>query len=100
MNFDLLIAGTIWLVLLGPVVYRWLKRWLAVQQRERAIQTKLAGRSAKTLIADSPFEYGHWQGEDGYRIMDNRREPPFIGFASSVEDAEAQILTLIFTDQA
>ena len=94
-QISVLLAGGLWL---GYLLFKAMKTNRAHKQREQALAENLAGREPKALIEASPFSYANWQGEDGYRIIDERKDPPFIGFAGTPEQAENQILLLIFAE--
>jgi hypothetical protein len=70
---------------------RWWRRW--------RIRRGVNGRDPQSLIDASPYGYGHWQGENGYRIWDDRREPPFIGFAATEAECRERILELILATE-
>lgn len=92
----LILIGS-WLIV--PPLGRWVHGYYLDRKRVQWITQQLAGRDPKALIEASPFGYGHWQGEDGYRIWDERQEPPFIGFGATGEACEKQILALIFEEE-
>ncbi len=46
----------------------------------------------REILAAAPFGYGHFQGEDGYRIWDERLDPGFVGFSPTAEGAEDWII--------
>lgn len=100
MHYELKVLLSLFILatLLARPISNWLCRARAQRRANKWFAERLADRNPKELIDASPYSYGHWQGEFGYRIMDNRIEPPFVGFAPSIEHAERQILTLIFEE--
>jgi len=66
---------------------KWLKR-----QNERKLRALLGDQALDAVLRAAPYGYGHFQGEDGYRIWDRRIENGFIGFASSPLEAELWIV--------
>lgn len=46
----------------------------------------------REILAAAPYGYGHFQGEDGYRIWDERLDPGFVGFSPTAEGAEEWII--------
>lgn len=45
----------------------------------------------QALLRHAPYDYAHWQGEDGYRIWD-RRTKAFVGSAGTPQEAESWII--------
>ena len=78
---------------------KWSYGRLHTIRRARQLQNWLAGRDPQTLIADSPFNFGHWQGENGYRIWDERQEPPAFIFETTPEACERYILERIMAEE-
>ncbi len=70
------------------------RRQLARRRRERRRARALSalGMSLEQALAEAPYEYAHWQGEDGYRIIDVRAPKGFVGFAGSKSEAELWIV--------
>ena len=91
------IGMTLWI---GSIVYKIVKAKRAQREQKQLVAQELDGRDANAVIKASPFSYAHWQGEDGYRIIDERKDPPYIGFAGTVEQAESQILLLIAAESS
>lgn len=40
------------------------------------------------ILVAAPYGYGHFQGEDGYHIWDERLAPGFVSFSPTAEVAE------------
>lgn len=51
----------------------------------------LSEAEKQALLCHAPYDYVHWQGEDGYRIWD-RRTREVVGFAGTSQDAKAWII--------
>ena len=61
-------------------------------QKEERLAELLGEKELKDILDDSPYQYGRWQGEDGYRIYDLRIKNNFIASARSKLDAEIWIV--------
>ncbi|MBX3050513.1 MAG: hypothetical protein KF753_03500 [Caldilineaceae bacterium] len=62
------------------------------RQRRRKREAAMLAWARQEILAAAPFGYGHFQGEDGYRIWDERLDPGFVAFASTAEGAEVWII--------
>lgn len=69
-----------------------LKRKWKVRQKEVKLSEMLAGQSLEDVLAEAPYGYAHFQGEDGYRIYDWRNRDSPVGFAASTLDAHLWIV--------
>jgi hypothetical protein len=80
---------------------REMSRWLAQRKKERRLGRALAilSMSLEEVLAEAPYQYGHWQGEDGYRIFDTRVKDGYIDFVSSESDAELWIVERYLADK-
>ena len=56
---------------------------MAYPPKGKEAQKLLGARALDQILADSPYEFGHFQGEDGYRIFDERSDEAFVGFAAT-----------------
>ncbi len=95
LNFFIAIGAAIVFLLIVIVTF-WVfdstKRFLRLRKKENKLKQLLAGRNLDDVLAQSPYDFGHFQGEDGYRIYDTRIKDGFIGFASTRLDAHIFIL--------
>ena len=72
--------------------------WEKIKQRylqyryDRRMQQLLNGRSLAEVLAEAPYGYGHWQGEDGYRVYDTRIKEGYIGMTMTKQEAEMMIV--------
>ncbi|NOX61146.1 MAG: hypothetical protein GXP42_04260 [Chloroflexi bacterium] len=75
--------------------------WLVQRRKERRLARALAAlsMSLEEALAEAPYDYDHWQGEDGYRIFDVRVQEGYVGFASSPSDAELWIVERYLADK-
>ena len=73
------------------LVYDWRERW-RLRQKEKKLKRLLAGRPLEEVLAEAPYEYAHFQGEDGYRLYDMREDDGFKGFVYTPLDAHVWIL--------
>lgn len=62
------------------------------RQRRRKREAALLAWARREILARAPYGYGHFQGEDGYRIWDTRLDPGFVGFSPTTEGAEDWII--------
>jgi hypothetical protein len=79
--------------------YDWAKRRWRQRQMERELMRLLNGRSLPTLLANAPYGYGYFQGEDGYRIWDNRQPNSFVGHAYTPFEAELWIVRQVVAEE-
>ena len=70
----------------------WLRSKIKKYTSRRRIRRLLCGRSNEEMLKIAPYRYGWFQGDNGYRIMDDRKEPPFVHIVHSIEEAEIWIL--------
>jgi len=87
----------IFIILLGvfavAAFYMKIKSKMEIRKKQKRLSELLDGRTAVDVLATAPYAYGHFQGDDGYRIWDKRTENnEFVAFASSVLDAELWIV--------
>jgi hypothetical protein len=84
------------LIVLWPLAIMALYEILKEKRRTRKKQQKLSalldGQALEDVLLAAPYGYGHFQGENGYRVWDKRIENGFIGFARSRLDAELLIV--------
>jgi len=75
-------------------------RWLRNKLRKRRMRKILAelDMSVQEILEKSPYAYGHWQGEDGYRIYDVRFNDKYLYFAYSEFSAEYWIIEQYYLD--
>lgn len=71
-------------------------------QRRRKREAAMLAWARREIMARAPYGYGHFQGEDGYRIWDTRLDSGFVGFSPTTELAENWIIEqfLAENDQA
>ena len=63
-----------------------------IRKQEKKLAKLLNGRKLEDVLAEAPYAYGHFQGEDGYRIWDERVEKGFVAFVSTTLEAELWIV--------
>jgi len=77
----------------AAVFYMKIKDKTGLRKKQKKLNTLLNGRTVEDVLAATPYAYGHFQGEDGYRIWDKRVDKnEFVAFASSTLDAELWIV--------
>jgi len=88
-----ILAFVILLVVLGVFVLlsKAKRRW-KLRQKEKKLARLLSGQSLDDILAESPYQYAHFQGEDGYRLFDVRNENEFIDFATNLLDAHLWVV--------
>ncbi|HFC12344.1 MAG TPA: hypothetical protein ENJ56_05825 [Anaerolineae bacterium] len=98
----ILFFGILWMaaLALSPLFFSWLQRTIKMRLNDKQIEQKLAGRDRKKLLAESPYRYDHWQGDDGYRVFDEREMDRYLAFVHTAKEAEDTILKQIFADEA
>lgn len=75
------------------VFYIKIKDKMGLRNKQKKLIKLLNGRTVEDVLAAAPYAYGHFQGDDGYRIWDKRSEKnEFAAFASSTLDAELWIV--------
>ena len=85
--------------------YDWAKRRWRQWRMEREMVRLLAnaslpnGRSLATLLANAPYGYDHFQGEDGYRIWDSRQPNTFVAHAATPFEAELWIVRQVVAEE-
>lgn len=72
--------------------FDWLKRRRDRAKKLKELEKLLNGRSLREVLYEAPYKFGHFQGEDGYRIWDNRRPGKFLHTAQTPLDAEIWII--------
>ena len=72
--------------------YEILKERWNTRRKQQKLSRLLNGQDLEAVLRDAPYEYSHFQGEDGYRIWDKCVENGFVGFASTPFDAELWIV--------
>lgn len=77
--------------------YGWAKRRWRQRQMEREMAHLLSGRSLPTLLANAPYRYDHFQGEDGYRIYDSHQT--YLGHAATAFEAELWIVRRVVAEE-
>ena len=95
-SLAILLATALWV---GSLVYRAKKARDKQRAQEAVLHEKLAGRDPAKLIEASPFSYSQREGEKRYQIIDERKDPPHVGFARSAEKAEKAILSRILFEE-
>ena len=60
-------------------------------KQKRRVHKLLAGKKKAEVLKSAPYSYNHWQGENGFRIYDDR-DDRYLHFAFSSEEAELWIL--------
>jgi hypothetical protein len=83
--YILLIAGSIFL-------YLYIQKWWIEWRKRRKILTLLQGEQIDALLERSPFQIGHAQGDNGYRISDSRIEHAIVHFAATTLDAQLWVV--------
>ncbi|MEM7330864.1 MAG: hypothetical protein AAF490_02145 [Chloroflexota bacterium] len=81
----LFIFGIFWL-------YDTVKRRLFFKIKERKLNRLLDGRRLEDVLEEAPYDFAHFQGEDGYRLIDTSVKDGFVGFASTPLDAHIWIV--------
>ncbi len=66
---------------------RWKRR-----RRRRRIARLLAGRRLADVLVAAPYEFDHWQGEDGYRIVERGSDGRPVAWAATEGSAVLWIL--------
>ena len=66
------------------------RKWLT-RQKQQKLRTLLDGQAIEDVLRAAPYGYGHFQGEDGYRVWDKRIENDYVAFVYSPLDAELWI---------
>ncbi|RME46456.1 MAG: hypothetical protein D6791_08255 [Chloroflexi bacterium] len=97
----LFLAGGVFLVLWGLLtLLAHVKETRAHARKEHRLQQLLAGRSLEEVLSAAPYKYGHFQGEDGFRVWDERIENGFLHFYSAALDAQLWIVETYLAEQA
>lgn len=78
--------------ILDSILFSWLKTRWQLRRRQKRIFALLAGRGVTAVLQSAPYKYGHFQGENGYRIWDERNEDGFVGFVATPQEAALWIL--------
>lgn len=79
-------------LLAGIVLLIMLKQKWRIWRKEKKLSKLLGSRSLAQVLAESPYEFAHFQGEDGYRIYDKRIDNGFVDFAPTTLDAQLWIV--------
>lgn len=75
------------------VFYMKIKDKAGLQNKQKRLNNLLNGRTVEDVLAEAPYAYGHFQGDDGYRIWDKRtKDNDFVAFVGSALDAELWIV--------
>ena len=75
------------------VFYMKIKDKTGLRNKQKRLNKLLNGRTVEDVLAEAPYDYGHFQGDEGYRIWDKRGEKnEFAAFANSTLDAELWIV--------
>lgn len=74
----------------APIVI--LKGKRKIRKKQQKLSMLLDERALKDVLAAAPYAYGHWQGENGFRIWDKRIKDGSIHFTQSQLDAELWIV--------
>jgi hypothetical protein len=72
--------------------YEFLRKKRRARRKQQKLSALLDGQAVEDVLLAAPYGYGHFQGEDGYRVWDKRMENGFIGFVRSRLDAELLIV--------
>ena len=96
-----LFAAVAWsVVVFGTIaIFQRLKENWTVSRKERWLKRLLNGQPLEEVLSAAPCKYGHFQGEDGYRIWDERLENGFVHFASTPLDAHLWIVEAYLSEQ-
>ena len=100
-GFSTLLIMTLFIATFLIGAYFWVegKRKFKIWQKERKLTKLLGARALEQVLAESPYDFGHFQGEDGYRIYDKRVQDGFVGFAATPLDAHLWIVGKSLTEQ-
>ena len=75
------------------VFYMKIKDKMGLRKKQKRLDMLLDGQTLEDVLAAAPYAYGHFQGDDEYRIWDRRGEKnEFAAFVSSTLDAELWIV--------
>ncbi len=91
-NTLIILLGIVLWPLTLAAFYKILKEKWKTRKKQQKLRTLLNGQVLDDVLRAAPYGYGHFQGEDGYRIWDRRIENGFIGFAYTPLDAELWIV--------
>ena len=82
-------------------VFNRLKKDWVVSRKKRELEQllALAGQSLDEILAAAPYKYGHFQGEDGFRVWDERLENEFLHFFYTPLDAQLWIVKTYLSEQ-
>lgn len=85
---------------LFAVFNRLKKKWV-VSRKKRELEQLLAltGQSLEEILATAPYKYGHFQGEDGFRLWDERLENGFVHFFDTSLDAQLWIVKTYLSER-
>jgi hypothetical protein len=76
----------------GYALIHELRRKWGLRQKERKQERLLGGRNLEDVLAEAPYKFAHFQGEDGYRLYDTRQKEDFLGFVYTSLDAHLWIV--------
>ncbi len=88
--FLLLFGAPVIIVLLMDRLKAWWQRKNILRRMNKALAA--LSMSLEEVLEKAPYRYDHWQGEDGYRLMDVRVPDGFVGFAYSELEAKLWIV--------
>lgn len=98
--FLIFTCGVVLLILLPlfATYYDLKTRWIP-HKKQKKLNKLLAGRPLAQILSEAPYEFGHFQGEDGYRIWDKRMKNKFLHFAPTELDAHLWIVETYLSTQ-
>ena len=94
-SFLLMIGGGLLFltILTGSFLgFDWLKQQRDRRKKLKELKALLNGRSLRDTLYAAPYKYAYFQGDDGFRIWDNRRPGHFLYTADTPLDAEIWIV--------
>ncbi len=80
-------------------VFGRLKKDWTVARKARQLERLLDGQSLEEVLSAAPYKYGHFQGEDGFRIWDERVEEGVVHFAYTPLDAQLWIVKTYLSER-
>ena len=75
-------------------------RKLKIRKQKKKLAKLLNGRKLEDVLAEAPYGYGYFQGEEGYRIWDERVENGFVAFAVTTLNAEIWIVEKYLSEES
>jgi len=90
--------GFIALYVISMIIWIKIADKLKASKKEKKLKKLLSARSLESILAEAPYAYEHFQGEDGVRIWDKRIKD-FVDYAETPFDAELWIVEHYLTDK-